>query len=153
MEKTILIDSITEKTGKSGKKYYEVKTDAGMATCFEEIYADLLRCWKKDLRCVVEWAVEGKYTNIKAFIKEDTANTPVSAQSFIDGVDTTPVKTECIEQVVINKTFRANSYEWGKAGDRLKVYFDDATDLDQQISDLREKGYGVVQPAVPEEEE
>jgi hypothetical protein len=44
------------------------------------------------------------------------------------------------EQVVINKTFRANSYEFGKAGNRFKLYFEDAVDLKQQIDNLIQQG-------------
>lgn len=44
------------------------------------------------------------------------------------------------EQIIINKTFRANSYEFGKAGNRFKLYFEDATDLTQQITNLIQQG-------------
>lgn len=44
------------------------------------------------------------------------------------------------EQVVINKTYRANSYEFGKAGNRFKLYFEDAQDLKTQIDNLIQQG-------------
>jgi hypothetical protein len=44
------------------------------------------------------------------------------------------------EQVVINKTYRANSYEFGKAGNRFKLYFEDAADLKTQIDNLIQQG-------------
>ena len=44
------------------------------------------------------------------------------------------------EQIIINKTFRANSYEFGKAGNRFKLYFEDAADLKTQIDNLVQQG-------------
>ncbi len=44
------------------------------------------------------------------------------------------------EQVIINKTYRANSYEFGKAGNRFKLYFEDAEDLKTQIDNLIQQG-------------
>ena len=41
---------------------------------------------------------------------------------------------------VINKSERANSYEFGKAGNRFKLYFEDATDLFFQIDNLKKLG-------------
>lgn len=42
--------------------------------------------------------------------------------------------------VVVNRTERPNSYEFGKAGNRFKVYFDTAQDLKQQIQTLKDIG-------------
>ena len=38
--------------------------------------------------------------------------------------------------VLIHKTEKANSREFGKAGDRYKIYFETAEDLKQQIDSL-----------------
>ena len=43
-------------------------------------------------------------------------------------------------EVVINKTEKPNSFETGKSGNRFKLYFEDAEDLDNQIKQLKEKG-------------
>jgi len=40
------------------------------------------------------------------------------------------------EQVIINKTEKANSYEFGKAGNRFKLYFENGDDLKNQIDVL-----------------
>jgi len=48
---------------------------------------------------------------------------------------------EQIPQVVINRTERPCSFEFGKAGNRFKLYFEDVTDLDNQIKELIAKGY------------
>jgi len=144
MEKTILIDSINEKVGKSGKKYYEVQTDSGKATCFEEVYPQLLQCWKKDLRAVVEWEVNGQYTNIKAFIKEDGANVAVKpAQAFTQA----PAQAVAEPQRIITENRRANSYEYGKVGNRVKLYFETAEELVAKIQALAFLDIGVETPA------
>lgn len=45
--------------------------------------------------------------------------------------------------LVINKKERANSYEVGKTGNRFKLCFDTAEELDLLIKDLREKGFNI----------
>jgi len=45
-----------------------------------------------------------------------------------------------MEQVIINKTERPNSYEFGKAGARVKLYFENAEDLALQIKALADIG-------------
>lgn len=46
-------------------------------------------------------------------------------------------------QMVITKQERPNSYEFGKAGNRFKLYFEDAKDLDNKIKDLEKYGFNV----------
>ena len=46
-------------------------------------------------------------------------------------------------QTITTINAKPNSYEFGKAGSRLKLYFDDAADLDKQIKALQALGYGV----------
>ena len=41
------------------------------------------------------------------------------------------------ESVVIHKTEKANSFEFGKAGNRFKLYFEDADDLKKQIDAIK----------------
>lgn len=43
-------------------------------------------------------------------------------------------------QVTLLKTERPNSYEFGKAGNRFKLYFDTPEHLDKQIKELQELG-------------
>ncbi len=42
--------------------------------------------------------------------------------------------------VIINRTERPNSYEFGKAGNRFKLYFDTTRDLQLQMAALKELG-------------
>lgn len=44
------------------------------------------------------------------------------------------------EQIIINKTEKPSSYEFGKAGNRFKIYFNTAEDLKIQIDKLKELG-------------
>lgn len=42
-----------------------------------------------------------------------------------------------ITTVQISKTEKPNSFEFGKAGNRFKLYFEDAMDLKKQMNDLK----------------
>lgn len=42
--------------------------------------------------------------------------------------------------LVINRNEKANSYEFGKAGNRFKLYFEDVDDLKAKINDLVSAG-------------
>lgn len=42
------------------------------------------------------------------------------------------------EQIIINKTDKASSYEFGKAGNRFKVYYNEPKDLQAHIKKLKE---------------
>jgi len=50
------------------------------------------------------------------------------------------MKKKMEEQIVLNKTEKANSYEFGKAGNRFKIYFKDIDDLKSQLMQLVEAG-------------
>ena len=57
------------------------------------------------------------------------------------------------EQIVINKTEKPNSYECGKAGNRLKIYFSDADDLKKQLTDLQSLGIEIPETQLNKGEE
>ena len=44
------------------------------------------------------------------------------------------------KQEIVNKTERANSYEFGKAGSRFKLYFETPEELKQRINNLIDLG-------------
>lgn len=44
------------------------------------------------------------------------------------------------KQIIINKTEKPSSYEFGKAGNRFKVYYDTPEDLQAHINKLKELG-------------
>ena len=47
------------------------------------------------------------------------------------------------ESVHITKTEKANSYEFGAAGSRFKLYFEESKDLLEKVKSLREAGFDV----------
>ena len=47
------------------------------------------------------------------------------------------------ESKVISTKERANSYETGKSGDRFKLQFDTAKELQDLINSLREAGFSI----------
>jgi len=47
------------------------------------------------------------------------------------------------QQIVINRTEKANSFETGKPGARWKIYFSDAADLKKQIEQLKKEGFDI----------
>ncbi len=55
------------------------------------------------------------------------------------------------ESVIIKKVEQPNSYEFGKAGSRFKLYFDEPNDLKAKMDELRElKLLDDVEVEVPE---
>ena len=78
----------------------------------------------------IEYEQRGSYRNIKAISKNESSpvamrvSEPVSPQT-------------CIH---LNRTERPNSYEFGKAGNRFKLYFDKPAELVSQIEALKELG-------------
>jgi len=44
---------------------------------------------------------------------------------------------------VVNETPKACSYEFGKAGNRFKIYFKDVADLNAQLKSLVEAGLAI----------
>jgi len=49
-------------------------------------------------------------------------------------------KTEKNTTFVVNETSKASSYEFGKAGNRFKIYFGEVDDLYKQMEQLNKKG-------------
>ena len=49
-------------------------------------------------------------------------------------------KTDSNTTFVINETPKASSYEFGKAGNRFKIYFDTPENLKSQIDKLKKLG-------------
>jgi hypothetical protein len=47
------------------------------------------------------------------------------------------------ETIVHNRNEKPNSYEFGRAGNRWKIYFDSAEDLKQKILELRKNGFDI----------
>lgn len=46
-------------------------------------------------------------------------------------------------QTIITKSERPNSYEFGKSGNRFKIYFESPEDLKKQIDELIKLGFNI----------
>jgi len=47
---------------------------------------------------------------------------------------------QCNESIVVSKTDKPNSYEFGKAGNRFKLFFNETKELRIQIEELKALG-------------
>lgn len=45
------------------------------------------------------------------------------------------------EQIIVNKTEKANSFEYGKPSERHKIYYDTPEDLQNHIDKLKKLGF------------
>ncbi len=50
-------------------------------------------------------------------------------------------KTQENVSFVINETLKSQSFEFGKAGNRFKLYFSDSADLQKQVKNLIADGF------------
>ena len=44
------------------------------------------------------------------------------------------------EQIIVNKTEKPHSFEFGKASKRMKIYFSDVADLQEKLNELKKAG-------------
>lgn len=56
--------------------------------------------------------------------------------------------TEGDDILVKHKKEKPNSYKTGPAGNRFKIFFEDAEDLKQQVEELEEQGFVVEEPEI-----
>lgn len=50
--------------------------------------------------------------------------------------------------LVKHKKEKPNSYKTGPAGNRFKIFFEDAEDLQKQVEELEEQGFIVEEPEI-----
>ena len=74
---------------------------------------------------MIKWVISGK--------KFNTFNEDYNKFKLGDHVKLT-------KGIIINKTQSPNSYEFGKAGNRFKLYFEDVEDLKHKIEELIAEG-------------
>ena len=107
--------------------------------CKEVIDAMLLKR-KKEKKSVYNFLKMVYNKNKKGEMKYDMGTNSNDWNITCDDVSNNKRRIKKMEeQVVINKTERPNSYEVGKAGNRFKLYFSDAQDLENLINELKEK--------------
>lgn len=143
MEKTINITSVEQAKGKTGAVYYKVATQFGEMTCFAEVIEPIKAAWAANKPLVVDVIENGQYLNIKSVSD--------SAKPSVEVVKMTPAKpAEPTTHTIMNKTDKANSYEYGKAGNRVKIYFNDVIDLVKNMDELKQLGIGLDTEELPE---
>jgi hypothetical protein len=70
------------------------------------------------------------------------------------GVPVSAVNDSVQKTIVENWNRRANSYEFGKAGNRFKLYWECVAELKAMIKELREAGFDVdLSDSMPDEHE
>jgi len=119
----ITVEECIPKTGKSGKPFYKLNKKYFI--------------WEKEIGRKFEdnigktfevETVEGDFPKVIEIY--DETEKPIE-------VAKTEIKEE---EAVLVKKEKPNSAEFGKAGNRVKLYFDDAVDLEKQIEELKSKG-------------
>ena len=161
VEKEITPRFIEGKKSKAGKKYWSIETPDGETyTCHREpAIIELSKRIGKP--CLIDYSQsdDGKWLNLwEVIINTDKKGEPVYANKENTTPEESTPKAEKIStptdpntSVVIKRTEKANSYEVGKAGNRFKLYFENAKDLTAKITSLKEAGFilddDVVQPA------
>lgn len=129
-EQAIKIDNVENKVSKKGDPYVRVNDKY---TAFDK---ELTRKLEDSVGKTFMMTIKqnGDFFNIRG-IGEETDQKPVvgivnKKQQLNElGYTPTPVAPEVMP--------KQNSREFGKAGDRLKLYFDDAKDLKDQIEEMK----------------
>jgi len=138
------IESHEDKTAKTGKDYTRFKTSAGWMSVFEE---DIIKALKENEGKIVNVDIatdsEKGFKNIRKFnriVKDgELEDIRVSVEKVKDNKATTITEEENIS-IVMNKTEKPNSYEFGKASNRFKIYFGETKELKTKMEELKEIG-------------
>lgn len=136
-EEIIKVDVVEHKTSKNGKHYMKVNKKYSV---FEE---ELMKTfdYNKGKNFKVDVAESNGFYNIRAII-EETSQQPSQSQTASPSpkeIVEADLKDSLSNEFLIRKE-RPNSAEFGKAGNRIKLYFDTAEDLESQKRALEEAG-------------
>ena len=117
------LENVETAIAKTGNPYLKLTIDGKIYNFFGEIaddiaIGDIVQC---------EFETKGKFTNLKAIRKG-------SAPSI-------PQLTEIRHDVVLNRTEKPHSYEFGPANARHKIYYGEVAELKAQIEALKEFGF------------
>jgi hypothetical protein len=130
------IESISEKQGSTNGKAWVNFTVAINEKKYGTFDADMVKPFKAGdvVEIALEKEAESKYWKMMT-ITASTQKVPSQASAAQNGA-----VGEVIKGILINKTENANSFEFGKAGSRFKIYFETAADLKAKIESLKELG-------------
>lgn len=127
------IENIEQKTASNGQQYL-VYTANGKK--FNVFNAELQQFNIGDF-ITITTEKKGKYENVINII-----HTPISEQS-VSVVSSTPVSVSPVvahDTIIIQRTEKPHSYEFGKANNRHKVYYGDINELKAHIDALKLAG-------------
>lgn len=133
MKETIVIQTCIPSTGKSGKPFHKLNGN--------------IFIWDKEMGRKLEDNI-GKafdleidrgsnFPKVLAILSDSHPEVPTQAVSPYQVVKE-EIKQEASDNEVILKKDKPNSYEFGKAGNRFKVYFNSPEDLEEQVKALME---------------
>ena len=92
-------------------------------------------CDKDKARRKTEWdAKQGKPTQAPAIQQNSIAENLMAKHAEIEA------ENGKYQSTVYNRTVAANSYEVGKVGNRFKLYFEDAKELQAKMTELKKSG-------------
>jgi hypothetical protein len=153
MEQTITVRFIETKQVTKGKNvgnayWVVVDTDDHKWSIFDKALAESFVIAKT---YNIRTEKNGEYVNLKENLGESSneavTETVKNSSSTAKGIhDVEMVSTESSNvSVVINRKENANSYEFGKAGDRIKIYFETIAELREKVDALNAEGFGKVE--------
>ena len=120
------LEKIEKATAKTGAGYLKLTIDGKNYNYFGEL-GDV----KEGDFVVCEFETKGKFTNMKNISKSTENASPQASNAQNSGSS---------EEWVFNVSVKPNSFEWGKATSRHKVYYDDPAELKAHIEALKELG-------------
>ena len=144
MKELISIRTVEDKTSQNGKQYTRLNNEYNI---FEAIVADQM---KANVGKTFEYDVhvKGNYKNIRDLgvekgiqVQPQSPPQPITAPVPMDNQfpKVSVVKEEILPSESLIKKDRPNSRTFGKGHDQLKVYFNDADDLERQLLELRDR--------------
>ena len=84
---------------------------------------------------------KGKYDNITSMVAGSPEDTEKETHEINNGsLGVSESSLVNAKSVVLNKTDKPNSYEFGKAGNRFKIYFNEVDELKARIKELEDAG-------------
>ena len=115
----MIINGIEQATAKTGNPYKKLTIDGKTYNYFDDLKGLKVN---DNVECTFE--TNGKYTNLKTIKKSD-------------GMTQATITPTGKHDLVVTRAEKPNSYEFGKAGNRFKIYYDTAIDLKEHIAMLK----------------
>lgn len=116
------LEKIDKGIAKSGVPFFKLTIDAKNYNYFGDL-GDI----KEGDSVLCEFETKGQYTNLKKI----SGSSPVRMENQA---------ITARHDVVLSRTEKPHSYEFGKATSRHKVYYNDVAELKQHIEALKESG-------------